>query len=86
VNAAKLEFPLEVRKVQTGDFFYPAGMFGKKKVSKYYKDEKYSHLDKESQWLLVTKNEIVWIIGKRADDRFTAKPTDKNIVKIEITE
>lgn len=61
-------------------------MLGKKKVSKYYKDEKFSFLDKENQWLLTSNNEIVWIIGKRADQRFLADETTTKILKIELFE
>jgi tRNA(Ile)-lysidine synthase len=75
-----------LRKKQEGDFFYPSGMNGKKKLSKYFKDEKYSLLDKENQWLLTSENEIVWVIGKRADKRFLATETTQNIIKLEITE
>ena len=59
-------------------------MKGKKKLSKYFKDEKYSLLDKEKQWLLTSNNEIVWVIGKRADQRFLAHSETKEIVKIEL--
>jgi tRNA(Ile)-lysidine synthase len=61
-------------------------MEGKKKLSKYFKDEKYSLIDKEKQWILASNNTIVWIIGKRADQRFLANETTQNIIKIEITE
>ena len=39
-------------------------MKGKKKLSKYFKDEKYSLVDKEKQWLLCSGEKIVWVIGK----------------------
>jgi len=52
VDKEKLKFPLKIRKWQEGDYFYPSGMQGKKKVSKYFKDEKFSILDKENTWLL----------------------------------
>ena len=84
VNEDALKFPLTIRKWQEGDYFYPAGMNGKKKLSKYFKDEKYSLLDKENQWLLCAEDQIVWIIGKRADNRFIANETTKNPIKIEI--
>lgn len=86
VNEDKVQFPLMLRKKQEGDYFLPSGMNGKKKLSKYFKDEKYSLLDKEEQWILTSKNEIVWVIGKRADERFLANETTHNIIKIEITE
>jgi tRNA(Ile)-lysidine synthase len=72
LDKKKLKFPLILRKWKQSDYFYPYGMQGKKKLSKYFKDEKYSLLDKEAQWLLCSGEEIVWIIGKRADRRFLA--------------
>ncbi|WP_320814906.1 tRNA lysidine(34) synthetase TilS [Flavobacterium sp.] len=86
VDENKIQFPLVIRKKQEGDSFYPSGMKGKKKLSKYFKDEKYSLIDKENQWLLTSNNEIVWVIGKRADQQFLANETTQNIIKIEITE
>ena len=86
VDESKLKFPLTIRKWQEGDYFYPSGMNGKKKLSKYFKDEKYSLLDKENQWLLCSENQIVWIIGKRADNRFTSKETTQNNIKIVLEE
>ena len=59
-------------------------MHGKKKLSKYFKDEKYSLLDKKNQWLLCAEDQIIWIIGKRADNRFIANETTKNRIKIEL--
>lgn len=86
VDESKLKFPLTIRKWQEGDYFYPSGMSGKKKLSKYFKDEKYSLLDKENQWLLGSEDQIVWVVGKRADDRFTSKETTQNIIKIVLEE
>jgi tRNA(Ile)-lysidine synthase len=86
VDENKLKFPLTIRKWQEGDYFYPSGMNGKKKLSKYFKDEKYSLLDKENQWLLCSEDQIVWVIGKRADSRFTSKETTQNNIKIVLEE
>lgn len=67
----KLRLPLRLRKAKTGDFFYPIGMKGSKKVSKFFKDEKFSKLDKENAWLLVdADDDVLCILGKRMDDRF----------------
>lgn len=84
VDEDKLSFPLEIRKWKEGEYFYPSGMQGKKKLSKFFKDEKYSLYDKDNQWILYSNNEIVWIIGKRADQRFLANNTTNNILKIEL--
>lgn len=77
-----LKFPLIVRKWDNGDYFYPFGMQGRKKLSKYFKDEKMSLLEKENIWLLCSKNEIVWVIGKRLDDRYKITNKTKEILKM----
>ena len=86
VDESKIKFPLTIRKWQEGDYFYPSGMNGKKKLSKYFKDEKYSLLDKENQWLLCSEDQIVWVIGKRADNRFINRETTQNSIKIVLEE
>ncbi len=85
IDKDKLKFPLTVRKWKNGDYFYPLGMQGKKKLSKFFKDEKMSLLQKEKIWLLCSENQIVWVIGKRLDDRYKITDTTTNILKIEIT-
>ena len=85
VDKNNLSFPLTLRKWQNGDFFYPKGMQGKKKVSKYFKDEKFSTIDKENTWLLCTStNKIIWIVGHRQDHRFLTTENASSILKIEI--
>jgi tRNA(Ile)-lysidine synthase len=84
VDEDKIKFPLTIRKWQEGDYFYPTGMNGKKKLSKYFKDEKYSLIDKENQWLLCLENQIIWVIGKRADNRYIANEKTQNSIKIEL--
>ena len=82
VDEELFQFPLTIRKWQKGDYFYPLGMLGKKKLSKYFKDEKMSLIDKTNQWLLCSDNQIVWVIGKRQDERF--KITEKTNHKLQI--
>ena len=85
VDAQKLKFPLFVRKWQEGDYFYPLGMNGqKKKVSKYFKDEKMSLSEKEDMWLLCSEDRIVWVINKRADERFKTTTATTQLLKIEV--
>ncbi len=73
----KLAFPLEIRKWQKGDVFYPLGMKGKKKLSDFFIDKKLSINQKENTWLLTSAGNIAWVIGHRIDDRF--KITNKTL-------
>ena len=82
VDKETLKYPLLVRKWEKGDYFYPFGMTGKKKVSKYFKDSKMDAFSKESQWLLCSDNKIVWVMGKRPDDRFKVTERTNRILKI----
>jgi len=84
VDKSKLISPLTLRQWEEGDVFYPLGMQGKKKLSKYFKDEKLSLIDKEHVWLLCSRNDIVWVINRRADDRFKVDKNTNQIIKIEL--
>ncbi len=78
-----LKEDITIRKWKKGDYFYPFGMEGKKKLlSKFFKDEKMDLVDKEKQWLLCSNGAIVWVIGRRGDDRFRVTSKTKKILKI----
>ncbi len=84
VDADKVKYPLKLREWQKGDTFQPLGMKGKKKLSKFFKDEKVSLIAKEKTWVLCSDSEIIWIIGHRADDRFKVTPKTTEILKIAV--
>lgn len=84
VDKSLLKYPLKLRQWQEGDYFYPLGMSGKKKLSKYFKDEKLSLIDKENVWLLCSNNAVVWVVQRRADNRFKVTETTKQIMRIQL--
>ena len=79
-----LKFPLTLRNWTEGDYFYPSGMRGKKKLSKYFKDEKFSLIEKENTLIIYNEDAVVWVVGRRADQRFIATETSPKILKISI--
>lgn len=85
IDKETLKLPLTVRHWQEGDYFYPLGMQGKKKLSKYFKDQKLSLIDKEKVLLLCSQDKIVWVINHRADDRFKVTNQTKSILKIKLS-
>jgi len=81
VDADALKFPLILRHWEEGDYFYPFGMQGKKKLSKFFKDEKIPVFEKEKIWLLCSENNIIWVVGYRADRRFQVSEHTRNLLK-----
>jgi tRNA(Ile)-lysidine synthase len=82
IDKKTLKYPLTVRHWEKGDYFYPLGMQGKKKLSKFFKDEKLSLLDKQKTLLLCSGHQVVWVINHRADNRFKITKQTQDILKI----
>ena len=82
-DAEKLTFPLKLRRKKEGDCFYPIGMIGKKKVSKFFRDEKLSILAKEKVWLLTDGNDaVLGVIPLRQDKRYILTEKTQKVLRI----
>lgn len=79
-----LKFPLELRKWRPGDYFYPFGMKGKKKISDFLIDEKIPVTEKENIWVLCNETDIIWIVNHRTDERYKIQST-QTILKFNLS-
>jgi len=84
IDKDKVNFPLTIRKWHQGDWFIPFGMKGKKKLSDYFTDQKYSLFEKEEAWLLCSDDKIIWIMGERSDERFKIDESTQEALIIQI--
>ena len=71
-----------VKTWEQGDKYFPIGMQGSKKISDYLNDIKINSFEKKQQLVLENKGKIIWVIGKRLDDRFKITSDTKKVLKL----
>jgi tRNA(Ile)-lysidine synthase len=74
---------LVLRSWKEGDWFIPLGMQSKKKLSDFFTDEKVPLFEKPTIPILESEGEIVWVCGKRLDDRFKVTGRTRAVVRLE---
>lgn len=85
LDAAKIAWPLLLRRWKAGDYFYPLGLRKKKKVARFLIDTKVSLAEKDRIWILETDKKLVWVVGRRMDDRLKVTPSTQRILRIEFS-
>ena len=85
IDADKVEFPLSVRLIKEGDRMIPLGMKGSKLISDMLTDTKVSYFDRQRQYVLLNNDQqIIWLVGRRIDDRYKITSSTKTVLKIKL--
>lgn len=85
VDAAVVKFPVTIRSWKPGDVFIPLGMKGKKKLSDFLGEQKFSREQKQRIPVVESAHTIMWIAGKRLDDRFKITDATRETYHLTIT-
>ncbi len=79
-----LHFPLILRGVRPGDRFRPLGMTGAKKVKKHFIDSKIPASHRGRYPLLVSREDIIWVVGLRQNDPSKVTRSTRRLLKVEL--
>ncbi len=90
MDADKLKFPFVLRAWRSGDWLIPLGMKGKKKVSDFFTDLKYTSMQKKSAVMIIDtttpglaeSQRIAGLLPIRPDDRYKVTPRTLSVMKI----
>lgn len=85
-DADLLHFPLQLRRWKAGDRFVPFGMSGQKKISDFLTDQKIPSHSRDDVWVLLSGEEVIWVVGMRASDKIKVTPKTSKVLRCMLTE
>ena len=80
----RLQFPLQVRNLRSGDRFSPLGVNGSQKVKKYFIDHKIPAAQRRKCPLLLSSGNIIWVAGHRIDNAVKLGHQTQRVLKAEL--
>jgi len=78
----RLVFPLILRNFKPGDRFRPLGMVGTQKVKDFFINQKVPRSNRRSCPILLSRDNIIWIVGYRISDSVKVTEATADILKV----
>ena len=84
IDASKVAGDLEIRPVTASDEFVPFGRTSLTNVIEYLKKNQIPAIDARKWPVLCDESGVVWVIGRRLDDRFKITADTKSILRLNL--
>jgi tRNA(Ile)-lysidine synthase len=81
-DIAKTGKKLYLRNRKNGDYFYPTGMTGTKKIKDFFSDNKIELYERDRIPILTNENDIIWVVGMRSSKKFLKDKSTKEVIII----
>jgi tRNA(Ile)-lysidine synthase len=78
----RLLLPLRLRNFRPGDRFQPLGVKGTQKLKAFLIDHKIPKFERARIPLLISGEDIVWVVGYRVDERFKVTKETRRVLKV----
>nr|WP_295278086.1 tRNA lysidine(34) synthetase TilS [uncultured Blautia sp.] len=79
----KIKQELSIRTRQSGDFLVVDNRGGRKKLNRYFIDEKIPSEERDSILLLCAGSEVLWVVGGRINENYKITPRTRRILEIQ---
>jgi tRNA(Ile)-lysidine synthase len=86
LDADTIQSPLLLRGRRPGDRFRPSGMSASVKLQDFFVNMKVPRADRDQVPLVLSGNQIVWVVGHRVSDDFKVTAGTRRTVRLEATE
>ena len=84
LDAGAMRFPLRIRPRAAGDFFFPMGFGKRKKLQDFFVDAKVPRDERDQVPIMVSGDDIIWVAGHRADERFRISDDTSKFLRLDI--
>jgi tRNA(Ile)-lysidine synthase len=84
MDMERISFPLLIRHPLPGDRFTPLGMTGTQKVSRFFINRKVTVGIRRKSAVLLSRGQIIWVMGYRIEDGVKVSSQTENILKMEL--